>query len=189
MSTNFIRRVAFPTLLSALLLTLTGCLSIADGPSPTDPLSVTTTTVMAETITTVTLEQGLADYRGCLAERGVPIGEVQLDGRGRPRMALAMSELDFSDRVVLEALNACASELSNGALDLSADPALRDLVQSGLEDLAACLRRLGVDGYPDPVTRFDGLGSPYPVDRIPWSDPDLGPAVAACSRRLGASSS
>lgn len=189
MRPDSIRRSKFPAALATLLLTLTGCVSVADGPSPTDPLSMTTTTVIATTTTTVTLEQGLANYRDCLAERGVPMEEVQLDGRGRPRMALAMSELDFSDRVVLDGLNVCGPELSTGALDLSADPALRDLVQAGLEDLAACLRSQGVDAYPDPVPRFDGLGSPFPVDRIPWTDPDLGDAVAVCSRRLGASSS
>lgn len=169
-------------------LTLAGCVATADAPSPTDPLSVTTTTTIPTTTTTVTLEEGLANYRSCLSELGVDIGEIELDGLGRPRLARGMSGLDFGDREVLEALDSCGQELSTGALDLAADPVLRDLVQSSLEELAECLRRQGVDGYPDPRTGFNGLGAPYPVDEIPWTDPDLANAVTVCSSQLGASS-
>lgn len=171
-----------------LSLSLLGCAASADGPSPTDPLLVTTTTTIPTTTTTVTLEEGLVDYRECLAARDISIDDIELDGLGRPRMSQAMRALDFSDRDVLEALHECGPELSSGALDLSPDPALRDLVQSGLEEYAECLRSEGVARYPDPFPGFNGLGSPFPVDRIPWTDPDLADAVSACSSRLGASS-
>lgn len=182
------RRFSPQLVVLSALVAVAGCVSAVDGPSPTDPLSVTTTTLIPVSTTTVTLEQGLAAYQECLSGQGVAAGEIQLDGRGRPRMAQALADLDFSDRTVLEALETCAPELSSGALDLSADPMLRDLIQTGLEDLADCMRRQGVADYPDPVPGFGGLGSPYPLDRIPWSDPDLPTAVSVCSSRLGASS-
>jgi hypothetical protein len=165
-----------------------GCVSTIDGPSPTDPLGVTTTTTIPTTTTTVTLEEGLDSYRECLTEREIAIGEIELDARGRPQMAAAMAELDFTDRNVLEALDSCSPELATGALDLGPDPVLREMVQAGLEDLADCIRREGVVDYPDPVAGFSGLGSPFPVNRIPWTDPDLADAVARCSSQLGASS-
>jgi hypothetical protein len=176
------------TVLVALLVSVTACTSPPDRPSPTDPLSVTTTTTIPTSTTTVTLEQGLDDYEDCLDARGVSIGEVELDGLGRPRMARAMSGLDFSDPEVLVALHECGPELSTGALDLGADPVLRDRVQASLEELADCLRRQGVTGYPDPVPAFSGLGSPFPMSQIPWADPDLDGAVGACSSRLGPTS-
>lgn len=174
--------------MSVSLVFLVGCVAGADGPSPTDPHAVTTTTVLPTTTTTVTLEQGLAEYRGCLDAHGVAIGEIRIDGLGRPRMAMAMAGLDFSDRAVLDALDACGSELSSGALDLGADSRLRDLVQARLEDFATCVRDHGVPAFPAPAPDFNGLGSPFPVNRIPWTDAGLTGAVDACSELLGPAS-
>jgi hypothetical protein len=177
-------RRSSPQLALVLSLVLSACVSAADGPSPTDPLSVTTTTTIARTTTTVTLAEGLDNYEACLADRGISIGEIELDGLGRPRMARAMAGLNFGDPEVLQALNECGPQLSTGALDLAPDPVLQDLVQSSLEELAACLRRQGVADYPDPTPDFTGLGSPFPMDRIPWTDPDLEGAVSECGSRL-----
>lgn len=167
---------------------LTGCVATADGPSPTDPPGVTTTSTASTTSTTVDLGEGLGNYRECLSQQGVSIDEIALDARGRPRMADAMDDLDFTDRAVLEALNTCGPELATGALDLRPDPELQEMIQAGLDDLAECMRRRGVPAYPDPVEGFNGLGSPFPVERIPWTDPDLAEAVTACSPLPGASS-
>ena len=183
-----IRRFSSP-LAVLLALAVSACVSTADGPSATDPLSVTTTTTLPTTTTTVTLEEGLDNYEECLAGRGVSIGQIELDGLGRPRMARAMSGLDFGDPDVLEALDECGPELSTGALDLGSDPVLREQVQSHLEELAECLRRQGVAGYPDPVSGFSGVGSPFPMSQIPWADPDLAEAVMVCGSRLGSSAS
>lgn len=181
-----VRARRFTFLITAL--TLAGCVSAADGPSPTDPLSVTTTTIIPTTTTTVTLEEGLANYQSCLSDLGVDIGDIELDGLGRPLLARAMADLDFGDREILEALDSCGPELSTGALDLGPDPELRDLVLSSLEEFAECLRRQGVVGFPNPRVGFNGLGAPFPVDEIPWTDADLPDAVTVCSARLAASS-
>jgi hypothetical protein len=168
------------SILPALALILSGCVAGADGPSPTDPHRGTTTTTMPATVTTVTIEEALSDFRECLRDRGVGVGRVRLDARGRPRLAEALRGLDMTDRNVLDALASCGQHLRAGALDLSSDPELRDLVQETLEELADCLRSWGVEEFPDPVPRFDGVGSPFPNSRIPWTDPDLADAVAAC---------
>ena len=170
----------------SFLVLATGCVAGADGPSPTDPLAVTTTTIPPTTTTSVTLEEALVDYRDCLAEHGVAMGPVTLDGRGRPRLALAMGGLDLSSREVMDALEACGPVLAAGALELDADPGLRDMVQASLEEFARCVRDHGVD-YPAPVPDFDGRGSPFPVNRIPWTDPGLAGAVSACSPTLTSS--
>jgi len=167
-----------------LLLILTGCVTGADGPSPTDPHGLSTTTTLPTTTTTLTLDQGLANFRNCLSERGVSIGEIPLDGLGRPRMATVLTDVDFDDRTVLDALDACGHHLASGALDSSSDPELRDLVEASLQDFAECVRREGAIDFPDPVPGFDGVGSPFPVNRIPWTDPDLQAAVTVCSAGL-----
>lgn len=164
-----------------LALAATACVASADGPSPTDPHGFTTTTTLATTTTTVSIEDGLTEYQSCLSGEGVAVDEISLDGLGRPRMAQALSGLDLTDRTVLDALETCGGHLGTGALDLSSDPQLRALVEESLTDLAGCLRSRGVEDFPDPESGFDGVGSPFPTNRIPWSDPDLPGAARACT--------
>ena len=167
-----------------MVVILAGCIAGPSGPSPTDLHGVTTTTTVPTTTTTVTLAQGLSDYRQCLADAGVSIGEISIDGLGRPRMAEALSGLDLTDRAVLDALEQCGHHLSSGALRLDSDPEIAELVQVELEEFSECVRSRGVDDFPDPRPEFDGVGAPYSVSRIPWNDPDLPSAVDACSAPL-----
>ena len=168
--------------LVGLALLVTACVAAADGPSPTEPHEFTTLTVPTTTTTTVSSAQGLADYESCLRESGVEIGEIGYDGRDRPLLARAVDELDFGDPTVLEALDACAAELPTALLDLAPDPELRVLVMSSLSAFADCMREQGISGFPDPDPRFDGIGAPFPVNRVPWTDEHLSEAASLCSR-------
>jgi hypothetical protein len=159
---------------------VSACVAGADGPSPTDPHGSTTTTTIPVTVTTVAVEESLSSFRECLRDRGVGVGPIRLDALGHPRLAEALRRLDLTDRDVLDALASCGRYLIGGALDLSADPVLGDLVQDTLAELADCIRSWGVPDFPDPVPGFEGVGSPFPDTRIPWTDPDLPDAVAAC---------
>lgn len=163
-----------------LALLISGCVAGATGPSPTDPNGLATTTTQSVTTTTVPIEESLGAFRECLGDKGVTVGRIRLDALARPRLAEALRDLDVTDRAVLDALASCGPHLLSGALDLSSDPRMHELVEESLEDLTACLRSWGVEDFPDPVPGFDGVGSPYPNNRIPWSDPDLADAVAAC---------
>jgi hypothetical protein len=96
-------------------------------------------------------------------------------------MAEALKHLDLTERSVLDALESCGGALETGALDLSRDPEMQRLVQATLQNLVVCMRASGVEDFPDPVPGFSGVGSPFPVNRIPWDDPDLPEAVLACS--------
>jgi hypothetical protein len=163
------------------------CVSSADGPSPTDP-HTTTTTLPPTTTTTLTLEDGLTRFRQCLADSGIVIDEIGLDGRGRPRLAWAIGGLDLDDRLVVVALGECAPLLAGGALDLTTDPEMLALVVDRLSEFASCLRANGVQGFPDPSPRFTGVGSPFVDRQIPWTDQDLSTAVIVCNRHLAAGS-
>lgn len=160
------------------------CVSVADGPSPTDPHATTTTRPPVTTTAVVSLEGGLTAYTECLAAAGVQIDEVEFDGLGRPRLARAMSELDLNDPAVLGALDECAGELATDTLDLAPDPEIRALVIARLEEFARCVRGRGVPAFPDPYPTFDGIGSPFPDDQIPWSDEDLAEAASECRLEL-----
>jgi hypothetical protein len=149
---------------------------------------MTTSTTIPTTTTTVSRDSGLEGYRICLLELGVAIGEIGLDGRGRPLMARAMAGLDLDDRLVRYAVDECALALATGALDLGADPELRVMVQATLGAFAVCIRDQGVPTFPDPVRSFDGIGAPFPLGEIPWSDVDLAGAVTVCRRSLAPSS-
>lgn len=129
-------------------------------------------------------EDGLTAYKDCLSAEGVQIGDIEFDGRGRPLLARAMSELDLTDPGVLDALDECATELAGEALDLAPDPEIRALVVARLEEFAMCVRGHGVPEFPDPFPTFDGIGPPFPDDRIPWSDQDLVEAATECRLEL-----
>lgn len=126
----------------------------------------------------------MSAFADCMGAEGVDIGEIPMDGRGRPRMAVALAGVDLIDESVLGALETCGHWLSGGALDLTSDPELAAVMQESLVGLASCLRDRGVDRFPDPVPGFDGIGSPFPVERVPWTDPDLPDAVRGCALSL-----
>jgi hypothetical protein len=164
-----------------LTLMATAC-SSGMAPSPTDPHPfVAVTTATTSTTTTLSVTDAIVAYRECLADEGVSIGEITLDARGRPRMALALADLDLTDSATLAALETCAPILASGLLDLDADPELMSMVRADLESLAECIRDRGVPDFPDPVPDFDGVGPPFPVNLIPWADPALPDAMADCS--------
>jgi hypothetical protein len=167
--------------LPILVLAVGGCVAGADGPSPTDPHGLTTTTTMAETTVILSPDESLAEYRECLSNEGVDVPEIPRDALGRPRMAEALKHLDLTERSVLDALEMCGARLETGALDLADDPEMMQLVQGALQNMVVCLRARGVEDFPEPVFGFDGVGSPFPINRIPWTDPDLPEAVVACS--------
>lgn len=169
-------------------LCLAGCVSSADGPSPTEPHGITTTTLPLATTTTLSFDDALTAYVDCLDSEGVTIDEITLDGLGRPRLADAMRGLDLSDRIVLVALERCGPILTSGALDLAADPRLRAEIVSNLHDLADCIRDLGIVDFPDPVPGFAGVGAPFQPGLIPWQDARLSDAVTVCMRDVGRSS-
>lgn len=171
--------------LTVLGLALTGCLAGAGGPSPTDPHGFQLTTTLPLTTTTLSVDEGVEAYRSCLSEEGVTMGPVRFDAMGRPRMVEAVAVLDLGDRSVVDALETCGHLIASGPLDLTSDPELAARVREQLADFAECIRLEGVADYPDPVHDFDGVGSPFPVNRIPWSDPELASAVEVCRDMLG----
>lgn len=171
--------------LAVLALALGGCLAGAGGPSPTDPHGFQLTTTLPPATTTLSVEEGVEAYRSCLSEEGVTLGPVRFDTMGRPRMLEAMAGLDLGDRRVIDALETCGHLIASGPLDLRSDPELAARVREQLADFAECIRLEGVADYPDPVSDFDGVGSPFPVNRIPWSDPELPVAVETCRGVLG----
>ncbi len=171
--------------LTVLGLAVTGCLAGAGGPSPTDPHGFELTTTLPPDTTTLPVDDGVEAYRSCLSEEGVTLGPVRYDAMGRPRMVEAVAVLDLGDRSVIDALETCGHLIASGPLDLTSDPELAVRVREQLADFAECIRLEGVADYPDPVSGFDGVGSPFPVNRIPWSNPDLPAAVETCREVLG----
>jgi hypothetical protein len=169
-----------------LVLAVAGAACTAEPrqPSPTEPPIVTTTTVPATTTTTLPLEQAIETFRNCMTANGVTIAEIPVDSEGRPRLEIALADVDFSDSAATEALTLCAEHLAAGALDLSAWPALQDEVQAKLSEFSECVRSHGVEAFPDPVRAFSGVGGPFPLDEIPYDDPDLAEAVETCRSRL-----
>ncbi len=162
-----------------MLALLAACTPEVGGPSGTDPQSTTTTAPTTTSTTTIT---GVAveEFRTCLAEHDVDIEEVPLDATGRPRLDLVIRSVDFGDPAVAEALAVCSASLNTGALDLGDDEQLRREVNDELLEFSKCMRANGVEDFPDPVPGFAGVGAPFAVAEIPYGDPELAAASAAC---------
>ena len=173
-----------------LVATLVGvaCDTAPREPSGTQPREVTTTTVPATTTTTLSIEQAVAGFSSCMADRGVTITEIPLDAEGRPRLELALDDVDFTDPDAIAALGDCSELLAEGALDLTIWPNLQGEVQEVLEGFSECVRSHGVVNFPDPVRLFGGVGGPYRLDEIPFGDPALEGAVEICSSRIAETS-
>jgi hypothetical protein len=168
-------------LLASLLIG--GCTPNADAPSGTDVPGTTTTTVPTTT-TTVASAEAVNAFRVCLMENGVEVEEIPFDATGRPRLDFVLVTLDFSDPEVAAAVSACSEHLETGALDLGGEDALREAIIGHLTDFSECMIDLGVEGFPDPVPGFLGVGSPFPVAEIPYSDPDFADAAVVCRAAL-----
>lgn len=182
-----VRRFSTRIAVSAAL-TVSGCVSVADGPSPTDPHR-TTTTQAPPTTTTNDLETSLEGYRDCLGENGVTVGAIATDGRGRPTLLPVFADVDRSRDVVVEAMAECAPLLADGALASGSDPLLAALVSAELDNYVHCMRRNGVPDFPDPIAGFRGVGPAFDTTLVPWDDSDLVSAVSVCSADLTRSSS
>ncbi len=167
-----------------LTLTVSACTTEPRTPSQTEAIPEATTTIPATTTTTLSVEEATTAFRSCLTERGVTLGEIPFDSRGRPRLELAFTEVDFADAAAVQSLTDCSDLLTGGALDLSIWPQLQEQVQLRLESFSDCVRSHGVLTFPDPVNPFVGVGGPYPLDEIPFDDIDLEAAVAICSTRV-----
>ncbi len=162
---------------------MAACTTDSDAPSATDPPATTTTTA-PPTTTTVLSNVAVEAFRNCLAENGVEIEEIPLDATGHPRLDLVMATLDFGDPATAEAVSVCSEHLETGALDLGEDDVLRDAILTQLREFSQCMVDLGVEDFPDPVPGFTGIGSPFPVAEIPYSDPAFATAVTACRETL-----
>lgn len=164
-------------------MVLTGCFEDGEGSSPTDP-TTPTTTVVTTTTTTAFSAQAVEDFHNCLGENGIEIEEIPADAQGRPRLDLVMLGVDLADPDTSAAVASCSEILSTGALDLTNSPLIGSGVVGLLSEFSECVRSHGVPDFPDPLPGFTGIGGPYPVAEIPYSDPDLESAIDECRGRV-----
>lgn len=166
-------------LIAAIALTIVACTSNADVPSPTEPGPTPTTVPPTTTTTTDTLD-AVGAFHTCLAENGIEIEEVPIDASGRPRFDLVTRDLDLDDPATAEAMAVCSLGLGTGALDSSDDELMSDLVLDQLRAFSQCVRDRGISDFPDPEPTFSGIGSPYSIAEIPYSNPALAEVLASC---------
>jgi hypothetical protein len=175
-----IRRLACFLLLTSLLAT--ACTAEANGSSQVD--NVETVTTSTTTTTTLAPNEAIEEFRQCLEDGGLEVEAIPVDATGRPRLDLVLEDLDFSDPAVVRTLTGCASILENGALDLAGEERLRQAILEQLSTFSECMVDHGVEDFPQPVPGFLGVGSPFPVAEIPYSDPQFSSAVAICRSTL-----
>jgi hypothetical protein len=172
-----------PALVSLTLVSVFACVGDSRPPSPTQT-EPTTTTAPTTTAPPVSADAAVAAFNDCLVENGLVDEAVSLDAMGRPRLDKFLTDLDLTDPIVVGALTACSAHLTTGALELSDEPEIREAVLASLREFSECVRSRGVPDFPDPVESFNGMGAPYAMAEIPYTDQDLAEAVAECSGRV-----
>ncbi|MGH8874588.1 MAG: hypothetical protein ACRDVM_04970 [Acidimicrobiia bacterium] len=127
-------------------------------------------------------------FAACLQDRGLEVPRLAVDASGHPLLADLADRVDLSSPAVAEAMAACSPILVEAdLLDLAGDPDLQAVVGAGLARFAACMRRQGIESFPDPIPGFLGTGSPFPRTSIPFEAPGFQEAAAACRRELAGS--
>jgi hypothetical protein len=165
-----------------MLALVTGCV----GPPVDTTLARPTTTFLAVTTTTVDPAGVVAEFGACLQQQGVNVPSLPLDPAGRPNLSGLAVANDPASPQFREALAECAPILAaSGLLALDDQPVVLAAVRRHLGRFSDCMRRAGVEEFPDPLPDFDGSAPPFPDGLIPRDDPDLSEAVELCSAELG----
>jgi len=127
-------------------------------------------------------EQAILDLVACLRENGLDIPDPQFGPEG-PTFAdpSVLLNIDLGSDTFIDAMDACAELLA--ALQPEVDPAQQaEQVELQLV-LAECMRREGIDDFPDPdpVSGFTirDLGAFDPFD------PDFQTAFTVCAAEMG----
>lgn len=148
--------------------------------------TTTTSTAPSTTTTTIPSEQALNLFATCLDDRGVAVEDIEVDEQGRPDLSPLALANDVGGAAFRAALDDCAPLLAaNGLLDLSTNPELAAAVRRQLVAYAACMRKAGVEDFPNPPEDFDGRQPPFPPESIPRTDPELEGAIEHCGTELG----
>lgn len=167
-----------------LCVVVVGC-----SPSSSNGASTTTATPVPTTAATTTTTLSPADSRvafvSCLTDVGVEVPTGAFDADGSPRLGVIAESLDTTEPLVQAAVAECAPLLSvTQAVDLAADPEVRNLVIEQLAAFTQCMRDEGIDEFPDPAGEALAEG-PYAFEDVPFSVPGFDEALATCQDVVG----
>jgi hypothetical protein len=168
----------------AFAVVLTACVqgSTDSGGSDAGSGAGTTTTTLGR----LGLEQATLEFSACMRGQGIDTPDIRLDAQSRPVLEELRTTIDTTTAEFRAALAECAPILTNaGALDLRGDPELQAVIVSQLGAFAECARAEGLESFPDPDPAFSGIGSPFPSEAVPFTDPDFEEVVTRCQDTLG----
>ncbi len=177
-----------PRLLPGLVLVMVVSACVQGGTdSPTDDAgNVGSAASTTTTLGRLGLEQVTLSFASCMRDQGIETPDLRLDAQGRPMLDDLRAGVDTTSPEFRLALTECAPILTlAGALDLRRDPELQAVIVNQLQAFAECVRAEGLETFPDPDPTFSGVGSPFPTDEIPFSDPSFEVGVEMCQEALG----
>ncbi|MBA2337488.1 MAG: hypothetical protein H0V96_07005 [Acidimicrobiia bacterium] len=131
------------------------------------------------------IEDALLDFTACMRDQGIEVPDVQLDAAGAPMIRPDdIAGIDLESPEVQAAISACLSILTDaGAFSFADDPELQALLQDSLQDFAVCMRREGIDDFPDPDS---SAAIPFPVTAFTaFANQSFQDALEVCRRQVG----
>lgn len=129
------------------------------------------------------IEDAVLEFSQCMRDEGVDIPDIQLDADGAPILdAGALQGIDLQSPEFQSAFTSCIGIITDaGAFAFDFDPEIEAIIQDQLQQFAECMRREGIEDFPDPIV--GGSGTPFPLTAFTnLGDPDFQAALETCQQ-------
>ena len=129
------------------------------------------------------IEDAVLEFSQCMRDEGVEIPDIQLDADGAPLLnADALGGIDLQSPEFQSAFTGCISIITDaGAFSFDFDPEIEAIIQDQLQQFAECMRREGIEDFPDPIV--GGSGTPFPLTAFTnLGDPAFQTALETCQQ-------
>lgn len=122
-----------------------------------------TTVVTEEAPQRQDIDEAVLDFTQCLRDEGIEVPDIALGADGAPQLDPAqLQDLDLDSAEFQTAFDTCIGIIADsGAFSLELDPEIEAIIQDQLQAFAECMRREGIEDFPDP--QVGGNGLPFPA--------------------------
>lgn len=129
------------------------------------------------------IEDAVLEFSQCMRDEGIDIPDIQLDADGAPILDAAnLQDIDLQSPEFQSAFTSCISVITDaGAFAFDFDPEIEAIIQDQLQQFAECMRREGIEDFPDPIV--GGSGTPFPLSAFSdLGDADFQAALESCQQ-------
>lgn len=123
------------------------------------------------------------EFSQCMRDAGIDLPDIALDADGAPLIdGPTLERLDLDSPEFEDAFVGCIDIMTDaGAFSFDFDPEVEAVVQDQLQQFAQCMRRMGIENFPDPVV--GDSGTPFPLSAFTdIAEDDFRTALDTCQQ-------